>query len=185
MNRLYLVRHCEPFSKEYNNNNRTLSDDGFKKSQELVLFFKNIEIDLIFSSPYIRAIETIKPTAKFFNKKIKEISDFRERKISNCIIDNFDEFSKRQWEDFDFKLEEGESLREVQERNINELKNIIDSNPSKNIIISGHGTSISTILNYYFDFGYEKFFELKDVMPFIAEIEFNGCNFKNYKIYKI
>ncbi|WP_277935312.1 hypothetical protein [Parablautia muri] len=48
--------------------------------------------------------------------EIKLIDDFRERKIKNEWIEDFNGFCKKQWEDFNFKLSKGESLLEVQRR---------------------------------------------------------------------
>jgi len=38
--------------------------------------------------------------------------------VGNVWIEDFNSFAKKQWEDFDYKLSDGESLREVQNRNI-------------------------------------------------------------------
>lgn len=184
MNKIYLVRHCEPCSRDYDNTMRNLSEDGYKNAEKTSDFLINEKVDMIFSSPYKRALETIEPFSKKSSIGIVEVNDFRERKISSKSIENFDEFAEKQWEDFSFKLEEGESLEEVQERNVTAFKKILKENLNKNIVISGHGTAISTILNHYSDFGFENFFELKDVMPFIVEMEFEGEEFKSYTIYK-
>lgn len=184
MNKIYLVRHCEPCTRNYDDTERKLTEKGYKDTEKIKEFFNGKNVDLIFSSPYKRAVDTIKPFAEKANREIVEVCDFRERKIGE-VIENFDEFSKRQWEDFDFKLDNGDSLREVQDRNIRALKEVLSKNCNKNIVISGHGTAISTIVNFYdSEFNFEKFYELKDVMPFVVEMEFDGEEFKNYTIYK-
>lgn len=183
MNKIYLVRHCEPCSRDYDDTERRLTEKGYKDTEKVKKFFDGKNVDLIFSSPYTRALETILPFSKDSNLEIIKVEDFRERKIGKTL-DNFDEFSKRQWEDFDFKFDNGDSLREVQNRNIRALKEVLSKNYNKNIVISGHGTAISTIVNFYdSEFNFEKFYELKDVMPFVVEMEFDGKEFKNYTIY--
>ena len=47
-----------------------LSEDGLANSKKLVPLLKNCNIDLIFSSPFIRTLQTIYPYAKSENKKI-------------------------------------------------------------------------------------------------------------------
>lgn len=183
MRKIYLVRHCELCSRNYADNMRGLSEKGYGDAEKIVDFFERKKVDLIFSSPYKRAIDTMKPLAQKKNMKIVELSDFRERKIGK-VVEDFDDFAKRQWEDFTFKLYGGDSLKEVQDKNIEALKKILSENTDKNIVISGHGTAISTILNYYSEFNFKEFKELKDVMPFVVEMEFEGDCYKKHKIYK-
>lgn len=76
---------------------------------------------------------------------------------------------------FDFKLSEGESLREVQERNVSALFDIINNNLGKNIAIGTHGTALCTIINYFNpDFGYADFLRIVDKMPYIICFRFDG-----------
>ena len=125
------------------------------------------------SSPYKRAIDTVKDFADKNSLEIKIIPDLRERKIDSCWIEDFKSFSMHQWEDFDFKLSGGESLNEVQKRAIGALNEIINTYRGKNIVIGGHGTAISTIINYYDrSFGYEGFESIRCLLPFIAKLTF-------------
>lgn len=52
-------------------------------------------------------------------------SDFRERAISDTWIEDFTVFTKQQWHDFSYKLENGECLQEVQERNMLTLHQLL------------------------------------------------------------
>jgi 2,3-bisphosphoglycerate-dependent phosphoglycerate mutase len=106
---------------------------------------------------------------------VKIVNDFREKKICNNWIDDFDEYCKKLWDNFSFKLTDDESLIEVQKRNIKELKNTIRENKGKTIIIGTHGIALSTIINYYDStFLYDDFMEIVNIMPYIIKIEFNG-----------
>jgi len=69
--------------------------------------------------------------------------------VGNVWIEDFNSFAKKQWEDFDYKLSDGESLREVQNRNIKALNEVLRMYEGKNIVIGTHGTALSTIINYY------------------------------------
>ena len=114
------------------------------------------------------------------------MDNLRERKISNNWINNFDEYSKNQWNDFSYKLMEGESLIEVQKRNINELDSILNENIGKNIIIGTHGTALSTIINYYDKtYNYENFMEIVNIMPYIIMLEFNNSKYIKREEIKI
>ena len=106
---------------------------------------------------------------------IEIIDDFRERKVDSVWIEDFISFSKAQWTDFDYKLSDGESLNEVQFRNVSALKNVLKKYNGRNIAIGSHGTALSTIINYYDkSFGYEEFEKIRMVMPWIVEFVFQN-----------
>ncbi len=182
MNKVYFVRHAKPDFSVHDDLTRPLTEEGIKSSKELVEFFKDKNITKMYSSPYKRSIDTINEVAKDFNLKIEMVDDFRERKISDCWIENFNEFSKNQWKDFDYKMDGGESLKEAQDRNIVQLHRILKENANENIVIGTHGTALSTIINFYDkDFGYEAFDRIKGVMPWIVCAEFDGVDILNMK----
>ena len=171
---VYFIRHARP-DISIKDETRPLSLEGLKKSEELVKIFSEIKIDDIYSSPYKRAIQTIEPIANNKNIKIKIVKDFREIKISkdNWIEDNFNEFCKKQWNDFSYKLTGGESLLEVQKRNVKKLNRILLKRKGMTIIIGTHGIALSTIINYYDKtFDYNNFENIADIMPYIIKIEF-------------
>lgn len=173
MTRVYFVRHAAPNFDNHDDLTRELTAQGIKDRRLVTAFLADKGIDAIFSSPYKRAVDTMKEFAEVRKLEITLVNDFRERKISGEWIADFNGFSKRQWLDFDFRLPEGESLREVQERNINALNRILETHAGKNIAIGGHGTAISAVIQYYDrSFGYKEFNEIKGLMPWIAEFSF-------------
>lgn len=73
---------------------------------------------------------------------------------------------------FDYKLSDGESLREVQNRNIKALNEVLRMYEGKNIVIGTHGTALSTIINYYDStYGYDDFERMKLIMPWIVKMQ--------------
>lgn len=178
MKKVYFVRHSKPDFSVMDDSSRPLTNEGLKDCKKVTNYLINKNIDKIYSSPFKRSYDTIKDFAEKANLPIHVIDDFRERKISNEWIDDFDWFVKKQWSDFSYKLKCGENLREVQHRNIKALKDVIADKKNDNIVIATHGTALSTIINYYDpSFHYEKFLDIKNLMPFIVEIEFEGKNF--------
>ena len=92
----------------------------------------------------------------------------------NWLAD-FNSFCKKQWEDFKYKLSDGESLEEVQSRNIKALNKVLEIYNGKNIIIGSHGTALSTIINYYDKtFGYSDFEKIRNVMPWVVKFSFEN-----------
>ncbi|MDE6442072.1 MAG: histidine phosphatase family protein [Clostridia bacterium] len=174
MTNVYFVRHATPNYGNHDDLTRELTAQGLKDRERVTSFLLDKEIDAVFSSPYRRSIDTVKQFADAVNLQIKLIDDFRERKIDSAWIDNFDSFCKKQWENFDFKLQGGESLGEVQKRNINALNRVLQTHANQNIVIGSHGTALSTIINYYDpSFGCEEFYRIKDLMPFIVKFVFD------------
>ncbi|MFA5524641.1 MAG: hypothetical protein WDA24_09830 [Tissierellales bacterium] len=58
--------------------------------------------------------------------------------------------------------------------------------PNEKIVISTHGTALSTIINYYDkDFNYSEFERIKHLMPHIVYIGFEGNNATEIKEYLI
>ncbi len=182
MTNIYFVRHCEPDFSIHEDLIRPLTDKGLKDSKRVAEVLKSKKIHGIYSSPYKRAIDTVKELANALNLKVVTKEDLRERTITDQWIDDFNEFVKCQWEDFGYKLSKGECLRQVQERNITALKEILNENKGKNVVIGTHGTALSTILNYYNKtFGYEEFNRIKSIMPWIIVMEFKGEEFIEFK----
>ncbi len=182
MTNIYFVRHCEPDFSIHEDLIRPLTDKGLKDSKRVAEVLKSKKIHGIYSSPYKRAIDTVKELADVLNLKVVAKEDLRERTITDQWIDDFNEFVKCQWEDFEYKLSKGECLRQVQERNITALKEILNENKGKNVVIGTHGTALSTILNYYNKtFGYEEFNRIKSIMPWIIVMEFKGEEFIGFK----
>lgn len=182
MTNIYFVRHCEPDFSIHDDLIRPLTDKGLEDSKRVAEVLKSKKIHGIYSSPYKRAIDTVKELANALNLKVVTKEDLRERTITDQWIDDFNEFVKCQWEDFGYKLSKGECLRQVQERNITALKEILNENKGKNVVIGTHGTALSTILNYYNKtFGYEEFNRIKSIMPWIIVMEFKGEEFIEFK----
>ena len=188
MTTIYFVRHAKPDYQNHNDRLRELTEKGLEDSRSVTAFLSDKKIDLILSSPYRRAIDTIKNFADKNEMPILIVDDFRERKVDTAWIDDFESFCKSQWEDFNFKLPGGESLKEVQSRNIQSLKKILQKYKGKNIVIGTHGTSLSTIIHYFNPaFGYENFQEIRNFMPWILQFDFFANDFismREYRLYK-
>lgn len=170
---VYLIRHAEPNYDNHNDRERELSQKGLQDCQLITDFFKDISIDTIYSSHFKRAIQTITPLSTSKHLPIQPQADFRERKIDNSWIVDFDTFVAKQWEDFNYKLAQGESLQEVQDRVIKQLKQVL-ATEQQTIVISSHGTAISTLIQYYDkSFGLDDFQAIKRLMPFVASLTFD------------
>lgn len=158
MTKIYLLRHSQPFRKllgEYNssdveqvrNEKNVLSVYGEKLAREISERKELQNIDVIYSSHYVRAMCTAKYIAENNNIKLNVDERLGERKFGvNDISELPSNFFEEQFRNWDYKLEKGESANEVSKRMNEVLLEIINNNKDKTIAIVSHGTAISAML---------------------------------------
>lgn len=175
MTTVYFVRHAEPNYENHEDFSRELSAKGLADRKLVTEYFSRIPVDAVLSSPFRRAVDTVCDFAKAYGHEIVRMEGFRERKVGNGWICHFDAFAKKQWEDFHYKLPDGEALEEVQGRNISALKKVLAEYSGKTVVIGSHGTALSTIIQYFRKgFGYEDFEAVRTLMPWIVRFQFEG-----------
>jgi 2,3-bisphosphoglycerate-dependent phosphoglycerate mutase len=176
MTELYYVRHSQ-VDYIQNDNERQLSPQGKKDVKLVTEYFKDIKVDRIVSSPYIRAVSTIQETANRSNIEIELFNELRERKVATRYIDDFEGFARNQWSNFDFKFEGGESFNEVIKRSKSRIETILQESKNKVVIVGTHGTFLSIYLNSINkEFGYEDFKKLR--MQDIYKVTYEDLNVK-------
>lgn len=169
---IYFVRHAQRDFSIKDDRTSPLTDKGREDSKAVKDYLKDKEIDILYSSPYLRAVETLKPFSEYVGLPVHTVEDFRERNVG-CWVDDFNAHSAKEWADFNYKNENGESLLETQKRNIDALKTILKENTYKNIAIGTHGTALSTMINYYNPtFLQRDFKRIVDKIPFIVKMIF-------------
>jgi len=178
---IYFVRHAERDTTIHEDDSAPLTAKGHNDTLELKNFFHDKNIRAIYSSPYLRTIETIKLTADKLNLPIQQVDNLHERKIGSWI-DDFPCYSKQQWEDFDYKRVNGESLKEVAERLLNSYEEITN-NIESDIIICGHGTALAVLFHHLTDgeFGFEEWKRM--TMPDLYSYEIENKTLKNIKYF--
>lgn len=175
MTKVYFIRHAEPNYKNHDDASRELTEKGMRDRGLVTRFLKDKQIHHVFSSPYKRAMDTVRDFADRHHLPIEAIDDFRERRVDSGWIEDFAAFCKNQWNDFTYRYTDGESLLEVQQRNIAALERLLVAHPDENLVIGSHGTALSTIINHYDPaFGYNEFERIKTLMPWIVEFTFHG-----------
>lgn len=173
MTKVYFVRHAQPEHSWEDDRTRPLTAEGKEDSKKVLAFLKDKNIGVFFCSPYKRSIDTIAETASYYGKDIITDERLRERQ-KGADGNNHGMFHKR-WSDLTYHEDGGESIMMVQQRNIEALKNILQNNNRKNIVIGTHGTALSSILNYFEKtYDCDSFLRIIDWMPYIIELDFNG-----------
>lgn len=129
-----------------------LSVEGEKKAEKLSELNEFKNVDVIYSSNSNRAIATVKYIAYKNNLKVNVENDLNERVFGIEYINELpNDFIKRQFEEENYKLKNGESLFEVKNR-INEfIENKILKSNDKKIVLSMHAVGILAYFKKYCD----------------------------------
>ena len=171
---IYFVRHAQPDFSIKEDLIRPLTEKGLEDRRKVTAVLLDKNVTTIYSSPYKRSIDTVQDFADRMGFEVFTHPDFRERKVGTWVED-FEAYARNQWEDMNFKLNEGESLREVQERNISALFEVVKNHTGENIVIGTHGTALSTIVRHFNpNFGFYDFWKIADKMPYVLCFRFKG-----------
>lgn len=175
MTTLYFVRHAQPNYANHDDLTRELSPKGLQDRHLVCDLLADVPVDAVLSSPFKRAVDTVAPLAESRGLPIRTVDDLRERRIDSCWIEDFNSFARAQWEDFDCRLSDGESLRQVQERCVAALEDILREYAGQTVVIGNHGTALSCIINHYApSFGYDGFQRFRGLMPWVVRFAFEG-----------
>ncbi len=171
---IYFVRHAESDVSVRDDLTRPLTARGEADALRVTTALKGLDIARVYSSPYKRAVDTVRDLAQTLGLEIITIDDLRERAVGGWVED-FVGFAKKQWSDFSFKLPGGESPGEVQVRNVAAVLKMAAENPGTSIVIGTHGTAVSTIINYFNPaFGFADFYSIIDKTSYILRCVFQG-----------
>jgi len=177
MTSVYFVRHAEANNSDLDTINRELTPKGVYDCRLVTEFLVEKNIDIIYSSPYRRSLDTVSKFSIISGLEINIVNDFRERESSSLRLsgDEYISYLKRMWEDFSYIPSGEEDLLSVQTRNIESLNNVLEQNRNSNIVVATHGVSLSTIISYYDkSFSFEDFYSLIGKLPYIVRADFNG-----------
>ncbi|MHA6531207.1 histidine phosphatase family protein [Paenibacillus sp. BAC0078] len=170
---IYLIRHAESPYAEGQERARGLSEQGKADAERIRTILQKKPIDLLFSSPYARAIHTLQPLADELHKEIVLVEGLRERGIGDIADMSFTNAKRSVYEDFSVAFEGGESSIEAQARGIRELKLFLEKYAGSTLAIGTHG-DIMTLMMNYFDSQYGFEFWQSTTMPDIYRLDFVG-----------
>lgn len=165
---LYFVRHAHSVytPDEWS---RPLSEKGFQDASAVAELLKQESIDHVVSSPYKRAVQTIEGVGN----DIELVEEFRERKLSDGPLADFDTAIQKVWQDEEFAWDGGESNMEAKARGVKMTLELLHTYAGKNIAIGMHGNIMVLIMNH-FDPAYDFRFWQQLAMPDIYKLAFEG-----------
>ena len=164
MNTFYLVRHAEVVWEP--DENRPLSERGFRDARRVADVLQEFPITVIYSSPYLRARQTIAELSSGLDIGVNIENDLRERRLSSEPGADFFKAVEMTWEDFSFAHPGGESNSSVQKRGVACISSINQQYDSEHIVISTHGNLLAIMLNHFdrtVDFNFWKAMTLPDI----------------------
>ena len=154
MGKLYLVRHGETIWNRQQrmqgcSNDIELSDSGRVQAEALAERLKDINIDRIFSSSLSRANQTAKMIAKQHNIEVEICSEFKEINFGKWegmylteIMEQYPELLKV-WKVTPHLavVPEAETIAELQKKSMTKLRQLLEDNKDKDIMVVSHGIS--------------------------------------------
>lgn len=161
MTTVYFVRHSEALksnniknsdSLQVQNEKWPLTENGENIAKEKSKIKELQNFDIVYSSNYVRAIST----AKYFTSdKINIDENFGERKFGISSWDEMpSDFGERQFNNFDYKIGNGESINEVIKREEKSLINILNEYKNKKVLIVGHSTALAALFSKWCKINY-------------------------------
>lgn len=174
---LYFVRHgIAPFSLELEwSGGASLNDQGKSDAKRVAELLRHEGIDVIVSSSYNRAVETVTPLAELLQQDIILYNELIERPIGTLNAAVSDEELlmgiEQSFIDIDYCMPEGETTRQAQERAIPIIMQLLSEHKGKKIVLGTHGNIMTIILNY-FDSNYGFEFWKGTSKPDIYKLEF-------------
>ncbi|WP_320323117.1 histidine phosphatase family protein [Rossellomorea sp. YZS02] len=166
---LYLVRHAHSVYTP-DELNRPLSERGMQDAHKLTNKLKNEQIEVVCSSPYKRAVQTVEGLAN--NHDILLVEGFKERLLSSHPVDDFDAAITKVWENPSFSFKGGESNLFAQERGVKAILALLEKYKGKRVAIGTHGNIMTLIMNHFdkrYDYCFWKELEMPDVYKLTFE----------------
>jgi 2,3-bisphosphoglycerate-dependent phosphoglycerate mutase len=152
MTTLVLVRHAQSAPKrELPERDWPLSELGRRQAAELAPALAELGVDALASSPFIRAVDTLRPYAEAAGLPIAVDEDLRETWLgAGWITDpaEVEAAAQRMLIDPDYCLEGGEPGRACLSRFEPALMRLVEANPGRTIAVGSHGGVLRQLLGY-------------------------------------
>ena len=153
MRKFILIRHGKA-EMQGEDHLRKLDEDGLIQSKSLCeklikMLSKKVRIH---SSPFVRAVNTIKPLAERLGKKVIECDELKEIETGKSEKYTKHEIIKKMWEDENFFIEGHDSQKKHFEGIKQDLDTIMDefTTGSHDLVLVTHGNLLGIILKFYF-----------------------------------
>lgn len=156
--RVIVVRHCEAEGNVkrvfQGNTDSDITENGAAQLERLSERMRDVDFDIIYSSPLIRAFKTAQAANKYHNRPIikdsglKEINGGEWEGTPWGVFDTSNDEQTYNWqnEPHNFTPKSGESMREVFGRMRDTVLKIARRHPGQTVVISTHGCALRNLL---------------------------------------
>lgn len=174
--KLYAARHGQTQwnleDKVCGRTDLPLTEVGLEQAQLLAERTRDLEIDVIISSPMLRARQTAAPTAALHGLEI--LLDERLIEQNYGIYEGVSRFDKdflANKRHFAYRYPGGESMMDVAHRVYNLLEEIKEKYPDKYVLLVCHGGVCRVIRTYFEDMTNEDYFHYSEENAAVREYE--------------
>lgn len=171
--KLYIIRHCEARGNIdrifQGHTDSDISENGLRQLERLSERFRQIKIDICYSSPLKRAVLTAEAVVK--HSKAPIITDERLMEINGGLWEGVlfcnlpQKFPKEHeiWTNkpHEFLVETGERMIDVYNRMSAAIDDILESNKGKTIAVVSHGCAIRNLFCYLKGLSHEELINMK------------------------
>lgn len=145
---ILLVRHAESRPSQHQSEAEwPLSPAGTLQARRLVAALKQLQIDAVFSSPYVRAHATVEPFAKAAGLDVTIVPDLRERHLTEGNRDDWLVILRQAWANLSFSLPNCESGHDCQRRMCTCLAQLASRYAGQTLLVCSHGNAIALYLH--------------------------------------
>jgi 2,3-bisphosphoglycerate-dependent phosphoglycerate mutase len=165
---IYLVRHARATGQAAD---APLTSEGIDQAEALAEFLLEAQIGQIVSSPFARALKSIKPLSIRLNIEIKSDERLIEAALSTIDYSDWLDKLRETFSDFELSFEEGESSRAATTRAIAAVNDALLSD-TDSIVVVTHGRLLTLILKHFdSNYGFEEWQNLTTPDVFRIEIK--------------
>jgi 2,3-bisphosphoglycerate-dependent phosphoglycerate mutase len=125
---------------------RPLAPDGLRQALALADPLSVPRPAAVWSSPYLRAVQTVAPAAHALGLEVQTRWELREWDDGLAFTNDWIPHYERSWADPSFVLPAGESMDQVADRAVAALRTLADQYAGKRVLVGSHGAFVSRAL---------------------------------------
>ncbi|WP_305926823.1 histidine phosphatase family protein [Bacillus mycoides] len=147
MKKIIVIRHCSATGQK---RDAELTFAGKDQANTLATFLleNQLQIDHIISSPFVRAIDSIRPYAIQANLSIEEDERLAERILSNVPMDDWLQKLEYTFTNIDIAFSGGESTKQAMDRAISLIQEVLKLEHDTTLLVT-HGNLLTLILKHF------------------------------------
>jgi 2,3-bisphosphoglycerate-dependent phosphoglycerate mutase len=142
---IYLVRHCQATGQACD---AQLTSEGLNQAEALAEFLLEAQIGRIVSSPFARALASIKPLSIRLKSEIKSDARLIEAALSTIDYSDWLDKLRETFSDFELFFEGGESSRIATARAMAAINDALLLDTDRFVVVT-HGRLLTLILKHF------------------------------------